>query len=105
MPSAISYPYGHLGDGNTHFNISQPADMNNSAFLNHWKSFNGLIHGITHKFYGSFSAEHGIGISKLEEMEIYKDPQELDLYRKIKNLLDPDGIMNPGKVIKTAKHK
>ncbi len=100
MPTAHPYPYGHLGDGNIHFNVSQPADMDKEAFLAHWKAINTLIHDLTHEYQGSFSAEHGVGISKLDEMDKYKDPTELELYRGIKNLFDPNGILNPGKVIR-----
>ncbi len=100
MPTAIPYPYGHLGDGNIHYNISQPADMEKAEFLDNWKAINTVMHDICHQYQGSFSAEHGIGISKLDEMEKYKDPVELRLYRKLKNMLDPEGILNPGKVIR-----
>lgn len=99
MPNALPYPYGHLGDGNIHFNISQPADMDKQKFLENWKAINTLIHDITHQYQGSFSAEHGIGISKLDEMEKYKDATELKLYRQLKKLLDPKGLLNPGKLV------
>lgn len=99
MPNAIHYPYAHLGDGNIHYNISQSDDMEKDEFLGHWKKINTLMHDITHEHNGSFSAEHGVGISKLDEMEIYKNPVELELYKKIKNLMDPDDILNPGKML------
>ncbi len=100
MPNALPYPYGHLGDGNIHFNISQPADMSKEKFLENWKAINTLLHDITHDYQGSFSAEHGIGISKLDEMDQYKDPTEMALYRQIKKLLDPKGLLNPGKMLR-----
>ncbi|WP_424946927.1 FAD-binding oxidoreductase [Candidatus Spongiihabitans sp.] len=100
MPNALPYPYGHLGDGNIHFNISQPADMDKEKFLENWKAINTLLHDITHDCQGSFSAEHGIGISKLDEMDKYKDPTEMALYRQIKKLLDPKGLLNPGKMLR-----
>lgn len=100
MPSAQPYPYGHLGDGNMHFNISQPADMDKQQFLENWKAINTLMHDITHHHQGSFSAEHGIGISKLDEMDKYKNPTEMELYRQIKKLLDPERLLNPGKIIR-----
>ena len=58
------------------------------------------MHDITHDCQGSFSAEHGIGISKLDEMDKYKDPTEMELYRQIKKLLDPKGLFNPGKMLR-----
>jgi len=100
IPGALPYPYGHLGDGNIHFNISQAPNMDREIFLGRWKAVNSVMHDIAHEYHGSFSAEHGIGITKLDEMEKYKDPTEMDLYREIKNLLDPKGILNPGKVLR-----
>ncbi|MCY3768390.1 MAG: FAD-binding oxidoreductase [Gammaproteobacteria bacterium] len=100
MPEAVPYPYGHLGDGNLHFNITQPPNMDREVFLGHWKTINTLVHDIAHHYHGSFSAEHGIGITKLDEMEKYKSETELDLLRDIKSLFDPHGILNPGKVIR-----
>jgi FAD/FMN-containing dehydrogenase len=100
IPGALPYPYGHLGDGNIHFNISQPPQMDREKFLGKWKAVNSVMHDLAYQFHGSFSAEHGIGITKLDEMEKYKDPTELELYRAIKKLLDPKGLLNPGKVIR-----
>ena len=100
LPEAIPYPYGHLGDGNIHFNITQPPTMDREVFLGHWKTINTLMHDIAHQYHGSFSAEHGIGITKLDEMEKYKSQTELDLLRNIKSVLDPQGILNPDKVIR-----
>ncbi len=99
MPDARPYLFGHLGDGNIHFNISQPTNMSEQQFLDQRNAVNTLIHDITHDYQGSFSAEHGIGIDKLDEMERYKDPSEMALYRQIKQLLDPNGIFNPGKIL------
>jgi D-lactate dehydrogenase (cytochrome) len=100
IPGALPYPYGHLGDGNIHFNISQPPTMDKEKFLGKWKAVNSVMHDLAYRFHGSFSAEHGIGITKLDEMEKYKDPTELELYRAIKKLLDPKGTLNPGKVLR-----
>ena len=98
LPGARICPYGHLGDGNMHFNISQPPEMDTQKFLDQWKPMNHLIHEIAHQLNGSFSAEHGIGIAKLEEMKRYKDPVALALYRQIKQALDPQDLFNPGKL-------
>ena len=98
MPDARPYPYGHMGDGNIHFNISQPPDMNTEKFLAQWESLTHQIHETAHQLNGSFSAEHGIGIAKLEEMKRYKDPLSLELYQRVKQALDPKNLFNPGKV-------
>jgi len=99
MPGARPYPYGHMGDGNMHFNISQPPGMDAGEFLSHWDAMNRLVHEIAHELDGTFSAEHGIGISKLEEMTRYKDAVSLELYRRVKLALDPGDLLNPGKLI------
>ena len=99
VPGARPYPFGHLGDGNIHFNVSQPEGMAAEAFLAHWEEMNGIVFDIVHRLGGSFSAEHGVGRLKLREMEKYKDPVELALMRKIKRALDPGDLMNPGKVV------
>ena len=98
MPDARLYPYGHMGDGNMHFNITQPTNMDTKKFLANWKPINEIVHEITHQLNGSFSAEHGIGIAKLDEMKRYKDPVTLALYQQVKQAFDPNNIMNPGKV-------
>ncbi len=98
LPGARPYPYGHMGDGNMHFNISQPPEMDTQKFLAQWKPMNRLIHEIAHQLNGSFSAEHGIGLAKLTEMKRYKDPVTLALYRQIKAALDPNDLFNPGKL-------
>ena len=98
MPDARPYPYGHMGDGNMHFNISQPPAMDKQEFLAQWRNINRLVHEIAHQLDGSFSAEHGIGLTKLDEMKRYKDPVSLALYRQIKQAFDPDDLLNPGKL-------
>lgn len=98
MPTAICYPFGHMGDGNMHYNISQPATMNPEEFQSHQQKITHQIHEITHHLNGSFSAEHGIGIAKLPEMTQYKDPVSLALYQQIKQTLDPKNLLNPGKL-------
>ena len=91
--------FGHLGDGNLHFNLSQPVNMETSQFLAQWSEFNRLVHDQVDKFGGSISAEHGIGQLKREELIRYKSPVALQLMRQIKQALDPDNLMNPGKVL------
>ncbi|VAW06576.1 D-2-hydroxyglutarate dehydrogenase [hydrothermal vent metagenome] len=96
IPGGRPIPFGHLGDGNLHYNISQPQDMDRQEFLNHWEMLNQRIHDLVREFKGSFSAEHGIGRLKTADMQHYKSRIEMTLMKKIKNTLDPDNIMNPG---------
>lgn len=99
FPGARPVPFGHLGDGNIHFNISQPVGAEKAAYLAQWGEMNRLVHDLVVSMNGSFSAEHGIGRLKVGEMKHYKDPVELDLMRRVKRALDPDNLMNPGKVV------
>jgi FAD/FMN-containing dehydrogenase len=98
LPGIRPVPFGHVGDGNIHFNLSQPAGADKAAYLARWGEFNDIVHGIVAELDGSISAEHGIGRLKRDELTHYKSKLELDLMRKVKRALDPDGIMNPGKV-------
>lgn len=99
FPGARPVPFGHLGDGNIHFNISQPVGADKSAYLARWTEMNRLVHDLVTTMDGSISAEHGIGRLKVDEMKHYKDPVELDLMRRLKQALDPQNLMNPGKVV------
>ncbi|MFV3077407.1 FAD-binding oxidoreductase [Niveispirillum fermenti] len=99
MPGIRPYPFGHVGDGNIHFNVGRPAGMDTAAYLAHAPAIAGLIHASALAHGGSISAEHGIGNLKAGEMVRIKDPVELDLMRSLKELLDPTGIMNPGKML------
>ncbi|NQV84781.1 MAG: FAD-binding oxidoreductase, partial [Rhodospirillales bacterium] len=99
MPGIRTVAFGHLGDGNIHFNLSQPEDMEAETYLAEWGRFNRLVHDIVADLGGSFSAEHGIGTLKRGEMERYRPAVELDVMRSLKAALDPKGIMNPGKVL------
>jgi D-lactate dehydrogenase (cytochrome) len=99
FPGARPVPFGHLGDGNIHFNISQPLGADKAAYLAQWENMNRVVHDIVAGMDGSFSAEHGIGMLKVDEMKHYKDPVELDLMRRLKHALDPQNLMNPGKVV------
>jgi len=97
IPGIRPVPFGHVGDGNLHFNFTQPKDMPTEAYLAKWESLNRVVHDIVVAHGGSISAEHGIGVLKRQEAQRYKSPVELDLMTRIKRALDPKGIMNPGK--------
>ena len=99
IPGIRPVPFGHVGDGNLHFNFSQPVAMDKNVFLGQWEPLNRVVHDIVIAHGGSISAEHGIGVLKRAEGRRYKSPVELDLLRRIKVALDPMGIMNPGKGI------
>ncbi|MDB5558958.1 MAG: hydroxyacid dehydrogenase [Enterovirga sp.] len=99
MPGVRVCAFGHFGDGNIHFNLSQPVGMDKAAFLASWESFNRIVHDIVREMHGSISAEHGIGLIKRDELPHYKDPVALDLMFTLKKALDPGNILNPGKVL------
>ena len=99
IPGARICAFGHLGDGNIHYNISQPVGADKNAFLAQWKEINEIVHGIVLSFGGSISAEHGIGQLKRDELAAIRPAIEIDLMRRIKTAFDPAGIMNPGKVV------
>ncbi len=91
--------FGHLGDGNLHYNQSKPAAQDNATFVAQTDAVNRVVHDLVAALDGSISAEHGIGQLKREEILRYKSEVEMDLMRKVKQALDPRGLMNPGKVI------
>ncbi|MDX3806444.1 FAD-binding oxidoreductase [Bosea thiooxidans] len=99
VPGCRPVPFGHLGDGNIHFNISQPVGADKQAYLARWSEMNEAVHAIVSDLKGSISAEHGIGRLKRDLLPGVKDPVELDLMRAIKQTLDPKGIFNPGSVL------
>jgi FAD/FMN-containing dehydrogenase len=99
IPGVRPVPFGHVGDGNLHFNFTQPVAMDKEAYLGKWEALNRVVHDIVIAHGGSISAEHGIGVLKREEGRRFKSAVELDLLRRIKQALDPKGIMNPGKGI------
>jgi FAD/FMN-containing dehydrogenase len=101
VPDGRLVAYGHAGDGNLHFNINQAPGTDRAAFLAREAAVKRSIHDLVREFGGSFSAEHGIGRLKVGELERYAAPVELDLMRVIKHALDPNGILNPGKVLRT----
>ena len=99
LPGIRPVAFGHLGDGNIHFNLAQPVGADGDEFLARREEFYRLVHDIAEAMGGSFSAEHGIGRMRRGELEQYRSGVELDLMRKIKATLDPKGIMNPGKLV------
>jgi FAD/FMN-containing dehydrogenase len=99
MPGARVVAFGHLGDGNIHFNVSQPVGAVAKDFLARWEAVNEVVHAVVGRYGGSFSAEHGIGRLKRDLLARTQDPASLDIMRRIKAALDPNGVMNPGKVL------
>jgi FAD/FMN-containing dehydrogenase len=99
MPGARLMCFGHMGDGNMHFNVTQPVGMDKQKFLDQWHEMNWAVFDVVLKHGGSISAEHGIGQLKRHDMLKIKSPVELDLMRGLKKMLDPKGTMNPGKVL------
>ena len=99
IPGARPMPFGHVGDGNIHYNINQPEGADKAQFLSRWGDVNKVVFAVVKKYNGSISAEHGVGVMKRDILPDYKDPVAIDLMHKIKHLLDPNGILNPGKVL------
>jgi D-lactate dehydrogenase (cytochrome) len=98
-PGVRMVTFGHVGDGNLHYNVSAPEGVAPDIFVNETGAINRIVHDSVARFRGSISAEHGLGQSKRDEIRRYKSTLELELMRKIKSTLDPHGIMNPGKVL------
>lgn len=98
-PDARPLPYGHMGDGNIHFNITQPEGANTDEFMGRWQELSGLINDIAIDMNGTISAEHGIGQSKTYMMGKIKSPLEMEMLQNLKAMFDPNGILNPGKVL------
>ena len=102
---AAAYPgirplsFGHIGDGNMHYNPAQPRDWDGAAFAAERENINRIVHDIVAEMNGSISAEHGLGRLRREEVLRYKSDVEMDLMRAVKRAFDPDDIMNPGKVV------
>jgi FAD/FMN-containing dehydrogenase len=99
MPGCRFVSFGHLGDGNIHYNVSQPAGMNKQAFLDSWDLMNDVVFEVVMALGGSISAEHGIGRLKVRHMPHIKSPVELGMMQSLKRMLDPNNILNPGRVI------
>jgi D-lactate dehydrogenase (cytochrome) len=99
IPGSRPVSFGHLGDGNIHYNVSQPVGGSASDFLDRWHEVNKVVFDIVIRMCGSISAEHGIGVLKRDELPDVKDKTAIELMRAFKAMLDPHGIMNPGKVL------
>jgi FAD/FMN-containing dehydrogenase len=98
-PGARPVPFGHFGDGNLHYNVSQPEGADRSDYLALWERMSDAIFELVSELGGSISAEHGIGQMKRDALLLHKTPVELDMMRAIKHALDPKGILNPGKLL------
>lgn len=99
FPQARPVPFGHMGDGNIHYNVSQPVGADKADFLARWAEVNAIVHGVVREFKGSISAEHGIGRLKRDLLRQTKDPVALETMRAIKAALDPKGVLNPGALL------
>jgi len=102
IPGSRVVPFGHLGDGNIHFNVEQPEHVDAAAFLARDHEIMDAVNEVVRDLGGSFSAEHGVGRLKPYMMPAWRGGAELELMRRIKAALDPQGIMNPGKVLPPA---
>jgi FAD/FMN-containing dehydrogenase len=99
IPGCRPLPFGHVGDGNIHYNVTQPEGADKQKFLARWDEVNAAVFAVVKELGGSISAEHGVGVMKRDILPEYKDPVALDLMRTLKRTLDPNGILNPGKVL------
>jgi FAD/FMN-containing dehydrogenase len=105
FPGVRLVNYGHLGDGNLHFNVQAPAGADAEAFLrDQEKPINALVYAEVDRFNGSISAEHGIGSLKRDKLELHKSPVALGMMRAIKHALDPHNLMNPGRMLRDNSH-
>jgi D-lactate dehydrogenase (cytochrome) len=99
VPGIRPVPFGHLGDGNIHFNFSQPEGADGAAFMEGAGAVHEAVYAVVRELGGSVSAEHGIGQLKTDLLKAVKDPVALKMMRAIKSALDPKGILNPGKLL------
>jgi len=91
--------FGHLGDGNLHYNVMMPLDIEPATLSARTHQLNGVVHQLVTRFGGSISAEHGVGQLRRDELRIYKSPVEMELMLRIKQAMDPNHLMNPGKLL------
>jgi FAD/FMN-containing dehydrogenase len=99
VPGVRPVPFGHLGDGNIHFNFTVPKGRDGDAFLAQWSAVSHAVHDLVNVFAGSISAEHGVGVMKRDDIVRYKSATEIDLMCTLKRTLDPNNILNPGKIV------
>ncbi len=99
IPGSRPLAFGHIGDGNIHYNVTQPEGADAKEFLKRWDEVNAVVFAVVKKYGGSISAEHGVGVMKRDILPQYKDPVAIDLMRTLKRTLDPNNILNPGKVL------
>jgi FAD/FMN-containing dehydrogenase len=100
IPGARAVPFGHVGDGNIHFNFNAPVGGDDKLFLGRREEVARLVHDLVHAVHGSISAEHGLGIAKRDEVLRYKSTTEIEVMRALKRSLDPNNILNPGKLLR-----
>jgi FAD/FMN-containing dehydrogenase len=100
LPECRPVTFGHVGDGNLHFNCQAPAGWDKARFMPHASAISGGIYDLVVGYGGSISAEHGIGLLKVDELAHYRSKIELDVMRSLKRALDPGNIMNPGKIVR-----
>jgi len=99
FPGVRVVAFGHVGDGNIHYNCSKAQRQEAAEFFAQAPQVNHVVYEVVNELGGSISAEHGLGVLKRDEIKLYKSPLELEMMRSIKKALDPHGLMNPGKVL------
>jgi D-lactate dehydrogenase (cytochrome) len=99
IPGCRPLPFGHAGDGNIHYNVTQPVGSDKTAFLARWDEVNAVVFAVVMRHGGSISAEHGVGVMKRDILPSVKDKVAIELMRTLKRTLDPNNILNPGKVL------
>ncbi len=99
IPDGRVVAFGHVGDGNVHFNISQPVGMDAQEFIGMRDRIAATVYAVTSTFGGSISAEHGIGVLKREQLQKFRGDTEMSIMRAVKKSLDPNTLLNPGKVL------